>query len=279
MTTCMTAPAKRATSRHLVVDALARGLRILDAFAPGELLGNQELAQRTGLPKATVSRLSATLVAFGYLHRDASSRKYGVGSRILGLGAAVHREVGLQDVARAAMQALAQQTQAMVALSVRDRMSMVCLEVARPSLPALTVNTAAGSVLPLHTSAIGLAYLVAAPLKERMGVLNTLNQRYPQQWSEIRACIEQAHDDYDHHGFVLVQQSCGHPVNAVAAPLVLDEGRSIFTFNCAGPSNQFSKGQLLRRLGPALVRTVAQIRQQWQDRPRAQLVMRTPVEP
>ncbi|MBE7158937.1 MAG: helix-turn-helix domain-containing protein, partial [Rhodospirillales bacterium] len=43
--------------------SLERGIEILRAFRPGsELLGNGELVERTGLPKATVSRLVQTLV-------------------------------------------------------------------------------------------------------------------------------------------------------------------------------------------------------------------------
>lgn len=51
--------------------SLTRGLDILRAFAANDAtLGNQQLIERTGLPKATVSRLTATLVSLGYLHHD-----------------------------------------------------------------------------------------------------------------------------------------------------------------------------------------------------------------
>src|SRR5690606_2714073 len=48
---------------------LARGLEVLRAFTPDEpLLGNRELMSRTGLPKATVWRLTYTLTTLGYLN-------------------------------------------------------------------------------------------------------------------------------------------------------------------------------------------------------------------
>ena len=48
--------------------ALARGLDILRSFRQGEAyLGNADLAERTGVPKATVSRLTFTLAELGYL--------------------------------------------------------------------------------------------------------------------------------------------------------------------------------------------------------------------
>src|SRR5579872_5266919 len=46
--------------------SLQRGIDILRAFRPGiDMLGNGELAERTRLPKATVSRLTRTLVNAG----------------------------------------------------------------------------------------------------------------------------------------------------------------------------------------------------------------------
>src|SRR5690606_2344735 len=45
---------------------LARGLEVLRAFsASSPLLGNREIADRTGLPKPTVSRLTYTLTLLG----------------------------------------------------------------------------------------------------------------------------------------------------------------------------------------------------------------------
>ncbi|MGE3712302.1 MAG: helix-turn-helix domain-containing protein, partial [Hyphomicrobiaceae bacterium] len=51
------------------VAAIGRAFEILRAFRPGEgPLGNNELSAATGLPKATVSRLTHTLTRLGYLN-------------------------------------------------------------------------------------------------------------------------------------------------------------------------------------------------------------------
>ena len=55
--------------------SLVRGVEILRAFRPGaDLLGNGEIAERTGLSRATVSRLTQTLVDTGLLEHDRSGR-------------------------------------------------------------------------------------------------------------------------------------------------------------------------------------------------------------
>src|ERR1051326_5132964 len=69
------------------VTALARGLDILRAFHAGEgMLGNQEIAHRTGLPKPTVARLTHTLTELGYLNYIRRFRKYELGASVLALG-------------------------------------------------------------------------------------------------------------------------------------------------------------------------------------------------
>ena len=58
-----------AEKERQVVTALARGLSVLRSFRQGDrFLGNQEIAERTGLAKATVSRLTHTLTVLGYLN-------------------------------------------------------------------------------------------------------------------------------------------------------------------------------------------------------------------
>ncbi|RYF35771.1 MAG: winged helix-turn-helix transcriptional regulator, partial [Comamonadaceae bacterium] len=50
------------------VSALARGLALLRVLADAQgPLSNKELADRAGIPKATVSRLTGTLQAAGFL--------------------------------------------------------------------------------------------------------------------------------------------------------------------------------------------------------------------
>ena len=73
----MKRPGKKvATDRSFVV-ALSRGLDVLRAFQPNDgLLGNQEIAARTNLPKPTVSRLTYTLTRLGYLTPVPRFEKY-----------------------------------------------------------------------------------------------------------------------------------------------------------------------------------------------------------
>ena len=70
--------------------SLERGLELLRAFGPGAaLLGNGDLVERTGLPKATISRLTRTLAVAGYLEHDAGRKAYRLGVPLLSLAQAM----------------------------------------------------------------------------------------------------------------------------------------------------------------------------------------------
>ena len=93
------APADADDRRY--VTALARGLEVLSCFRSGEkLLGNQDIAMRCGLPKSTVSRLTATLTALGYLLHVPQEGKYRLGTATLALGSAMLSGLDVRQLAR-----------------------------------------------------------------------------------------------------------------------------------------------------------------------------------
>lgn len=116
------APPGKAAHGPNFVHSLAKRLDILSAFSEGEMLGNQQLVELTGLPKATVSRLTSTMVQLGYLRVDPTTRKHLMGTRLLGMGVSVQRKIGLVRVARPFMEAQSRETGLTVALGTRDRL-------------------------------------------------------------------------------------------------------------------------------------------------------------
>jgi DNA-binding IclR family transcriptional regulator len=60
---------------------------VLGCFSAAEpVLGNKDFADRLRLSKPTISRLTFTLVALGYLRRDRATGKYQLGPAVLSLG-------------------------------------------------------------------------------------------------------------------------------------------------------------------------------------------------
>jgi DNA-binding IclR family transcriptional regulator len=251
-------PADLPRDRQFVA-ALARGLEILRAFAPNEtLLGNQEIAARTGLPKPTVSRLTHTLTKLGYLDYSERLGKYQLGTPVLALGYAVLAGMGMRMVARPHMQELATRSGASVALGSRDRLDLLYVEYCR-SNSAIGLRLDLGSRIPIATTSMGRAFLAALPERERGYLMDYIARREKERWPQLRRGIEQAIEDLAARGFTLSVGDYQKDVNAVGAPLILADGSPILAFNCGGPAFLLPRERLEGEIGPALVAMVRQV--------------------
>ena len=106
-------------------NTLARGLGVLRAFRVSDNgLTHAEIAERTGLPKPTISRLTYTLTKLGYLQFVEESGKYALGAQTIALGSMALGGLDVRHIARPALRAVAQAANASVGLGVRDRLSM-----------------------------------------------------------------------------------------------------------------------------------------------------------
>ena len=240
------------------VTALARGLELLRCFTPREsLLGNQELAKKTGLPKPTVSRLTHTLTRLGYLRHLPHSGKYQLEVGVMSFGYAMLSNLSIRALARPLMEEMAGYAQAAVAMAARDRLSMVYLDVVHGEAN-LTMRRQVGSHLSLHRSAIGRACLAAMPEDEREFILGHIRKRHPEDWPEVRKGLERAFRDYADYGFCLSLGEWQRDVNAVGVALH-HESHGLLAFNCGGPSFHLKREKLEDDIGPRLLHMVHNI--------------------
>jgi len=244
--------------RKFVV-ALARGLEVLRAFTPSEgLLGNQEIATRTGLPKATVSRLTYTLMRLGYLSHFTRLGKYQLAPAAMSLGYSALANMRVRQIARPFMQELADYSKASVALGSRDRLNLVYIEHCR-SETGVTLRLDLGSRVPLATTAMGRALLAALPANERDFLFGHIAKNEGSRWPEIRAGLEQAVDDVARRGFTLSAGDWQPDVSAVGVPLVPADGSAVVAFNCGAPAYQITRERLENDIGPRLVNLVRNV--------------------
>ncbi|HBN8233229.1 TPA: IclR family transcriptional regulator [Pseudomonas aeruginosa] len=240
------------------VTALARGLELLRCFTPREsLLGNQELARKTGLPKPTVSRLTHTLTRLGYLRHLPQSGKYQLEAGVMSFGYAMLSNLSIRAVARPLMEEMAGYAKAAVAMAARDRLSMVYLDVVHGEAN-LTMRRQVGSHLSLYRSAIGRACLAALPEDEREFLLGHIRKRHPDDWPEVRKGLERTFRDYADYGFCLSLGEWQRDVNAVGVAL-RHENHGLLAFNCGGPSFHLKREKLEDDIGPRLLHMVHNI--------------------
>ncbi|MGR1580970.1 IclR family transcriptional regulator [Thalassobius sp. S69A] len=241
------------------VTALHRGLEILRAFRPSDHsgLGNRELAQRTGLPNSTVSRLTYTLLKLGYLVYHEETGRYRMGVPVLGLGYACLGGLRIRETVQPHMQRLADESGdgVMVALGGRDDMKMTYIAAARASAGMISLQLNVGSRLSLARSAMGRAYIAGTDEHERNQIMQRLQERTPPaDWSRLQDEIEEAAQQIRTRGFYLNKGMWQPDVNAVSVPYRSMHGDTpMLAFNLGGPAYILPIDRLENELGPKLV--------------------------
>ncbi|MCA6109180.1 IclR family transcriptional regulator [Bradyrhizobium cenepequi] len=251
---------KAATDRNFVV-ALSRGLEVLRAFRPNDgLLGNQEIAARTNLPKPTISRLTYTLTKLGYLTPVPRFEKYQLAPSAMALGYAALANLGVRHLSEPYREEVMRATGGAVAVGGRDRLSMIYFGQSRNGL-TLGVQLDVGSRIPIATTAMGRAYIWALPDDERAALLRELRDHYASRWPKMRDGIERSGELVAKRGFAISAGEWQDDVHAIGVALQLNDGTGPYAFNCGAPAFRFTEDRLLNDIGPRLVAMVRNIEQ------------------
>src|SRR5690348_1829973 len=249
---------KGATDRSFVV-ALSRGLDVLRAFQPNDgLVGNQEIAARTNLPKPTVSRLTYTLTKLGYLTPVPRFEKYQLAPSAMALGYAALANLGVRHLSEPFREEVMRETGGAVAVGGRDRHSMIYFGQSRNGL-TLGVQLDVGSRVPIATSAMGRAYIWALAAEERTELLRDLREHYGSRWPKMRDGIERSGEFVAKHGFAISAGDWQDDVAAAGVALKLNDGTGPYAFNCGAPAFRFTEDRLRNDIGPRLVAMVRNI--------------------
>lgn len=253
---------RRTPGDRQFVGALHRGLEILRCFrADDGPLGNQELAQRTGFPKATVSRLTYTLSKLGYLVYLPEEGKYRMGVPVLGLGFACLGGMKIRETMQPHMQEIADYAGdgALVALGGRDDLSMIYIGCAR-SVGVISLTLNVGSRISLGRSSMGRAYLAGLDEAEREALMEQLRVHYgDDRWEPIRQGIHRAIAQIRDQGYCMHIGDWHPHVNSIAVPVRYPQpGLETCAMNIGGPAYVLTP-ERLRTLGPRLVEVVQRV--------------------
>lgn len=227
-------PAPTGEDQGQHASALVRGLQILRAFTPADSsLGNQELIERTGLPKATISRLTYTLVGLGYLVYDPVLGRYSIGPGTVSLGYSGLSSSAVIYMAKPLMQELAFETGVAVAMGMRDGLEMVYVANCRPETP-VTLRLNVGSRLPIWQTSMGLAYLAAMndPLRQR--IIDQLVRTHPDIKDKILRLVDHGLESYARNGYVTSFGDWYSYINAVGVPFRPTDGSQMVAITCGG---------------------------------------------
>ncbi len=248
------------------ITSLHRGLEVLRAFRPEDRAGlsNGDLAERTGLPNSTVSRLTFTLLKTGYLLYDNDTGRYRMGVPVLSLGYACLSGLPVRETAQTYMQELADACGegVLVALGGRVDLTMIYLAAAR-SRSVISLQLGVGSRISLARSAMGRAYLAGCKDEERAELMEAIEERTgPEDWPKMHDGILDAEQQIAENGFYANIGEWQPGVHSVAVPFRSMRNNSpLLAFNLGGPANYLPKDRLINDFGPKLAEMVGTLSQ------------------
>lgn len=229
--------------------SLERGIELLRSFRPGsELLGNAELAERTGLSRSTVSRLTQTLVGSGLLQVDSRSRAFRLAPAVLSFGHAMRTGSTVLATAAPRMRQVAEAHRINVGLAAPDRDEMVYLESLRYNRRPSLRTVVSGQRVPMELTSLGRAYLASAPEARRKALLAHFRRARSRQWRELGKEIEAAIRSVAEQGYCAA--SWQPEVMAVATPLVVRGAHYALNVSVSSPE---APHDVMHELAPTLL--------------------------
>lgn len=235
----------QAVTDRKFANTLARGMRVLRAFrASDNGLSHAQIAERTGLPKPTISRLTYTLCELGYLSHGGRNDRFRLGPAAIVLGSVAATAVSFVDMVSDEMQELADVTGTLALIAVRDGDRMMLVRTWRPAT-ASTIWLEPGHRIPLHGSSSGMAYLAALDA-ERFAALD------PD--TDMQAFRQDGYAQLVGNGFAIAPESTRYAstVNAVSVPYNAAEFGEAVAFTCGATPDVLPRARMHDVVGPAL---------------------------
>ena len=234
------------TTDRKFANTLARGLAVLRAFRASDSgLTHAQIADRTGLPKPTVSRLTYTLCELGYLSHG--------GPSAIALGSVASVAVNFLDLVSDAMQELADKTGTLLLVAVRDDEKMMLVRTWRPQ-NASTIWLEPGHRIPVFGSSSGMA-VVASLGEERF------EQLTPE--ADMRRFRAEGYSQLIEQGFAYASEGTRYAstINAVSVPYFAEEFGEPVSFTAGAMPHDLPDSRIVQEVGPALRELVRALEQ------------------
>ena len=252
---------KKSDDPKYQIQALTKGLTILECFKDVDEYGVTELGQLVNLPDSSVQRVINTLELMGYLFQNPANRKYRLSPKILRTFAKCGNFLKWREQARKHMVHLNEQFGESVNLAVRDQDKCSYIELVE-SKHLLRPNFTLNDSYPLYCTSLGRSLLCDLPDDLIMAILpETLEPLTPFTIVDKKKVLEKIKDvktlkyAVDDEEFYLGLCCVGGPVFAAGA-------RVIAAISITGPKVRMT-AKVIEDMIPAVVETTRKISQDY----------------
>jgi DNA-binding IclR family transcriptional regulator len=241
------------------IKSVVRTLTLIEALSahPGGATITA-LAGELSLPKSSVFRMLNTLREFGYVRQDATTERYALGPRFLHLAASVEHGSDVRALAHPLLVELSKLTTETVHLAVPVGTHMVYIDKI-DSPRAVVMASRIGQQVPLHSSALGKAYLAAMPPDERRTVVESLplERRTERTLADRKALLDDL-ETCARRGFAIDNVENEEGVRCVGAAISDERRRPIAALSISAPASRLSLSAA-RKVGAHCAQTATKI--------------------
>lgn len=239
--------------------SLEKALDILDLISERpDGVSQNELAEALALPRTTVYRILATLVARGMLRRDPGRRMYCLGFRCIEMARQVYSMPDLVSAASSELRALRDLTGETSYVGALEGLDVVSLE--RYDSPHSQRSAASlGHRKPVYATSQGKAILSALPAEERDSIVRDLNLKAltPLTLTDRRRLLADLRL-VRNRGYAIDDEENVTGTRCVGAPVIDAQGLVRGAISVAGPTYRLTLARL-ELLGPELVEAARHI--------------------
>lgn len=160
------------------IQALARGLKVVNVIdAADSPVSLKDLHETTGMDKATILRILATLETEGWVYRGIGDNRYRLTYKLHDLGMRLSVEDAIAQVSAPVLDRLQKELQWPSDISVYDGEGMAIIETSRRRSPFVVNRGVLGYKPSILMSAMGRAYLACCDERRLESILESLRKR------------------------------------------------------------------------------------------------------
>jgi IclR family pca regulon transcriptional regulator len=234
------------------VNSFARGLEVIRVFSrhrPKMTLS--EVAQATGMTRATVRRFLLTLVREGYCAND--GKYFSLLPKVLELGFSVLSSMDIWDVAQPIMNDLSDLLQESCFAAILDKDSVIYVARAN-SNRFMNVGITIGSRVPAHCVSTGRVLMAALPDGELHALLEAANfPKFTPNTVTSKVKLRSLIEETRLNGWSIVDQELELGLRSLSVPIRNRSGATIAALNVCCPSLRITPEDMRSRVLLALL--------------------------
>jgi len=213
-----------------IIQGLAKGLAVIEVFdAAHARLSITDVAELTGLERATARRCLLTLTSLGYASYD--GKFFMLTPRVLRLGHSYLAATPLPGIIQPFLERLTAATGESASASVLDGTDI--LYIARASLRrVMSINLSPGTRLPAYCSSMGRVLLAAMPPAAARGLLERSERpaNTPKTKTDLTALMDEL-ALVARQGYAVIDEELELGLRSIALPLLNARGETVAALN------------------------------------------------